>query len=244
MEGKKIVVANLKMNLNIGEISNYLKEINEKIESPNVVICPTSIYIPYFLNKNFSVGIQNIYSKNEGAFTGEISPRQAISMGIRYAIIGHSERRNYFEEKDSMINEKVKASLEQKITPIFCIGETIEQKSMLRTERVLKQQILMGLRDMKKDDLEKVYIAYEPVWSIGSGEIPTNLEIERIVEYIKLIVSKEFDYSDIKVLYGGSVNEKNISELNQIKNLSGYLVGGASLDPNKLLSIVNEVIKV
>lgn len=238
----KIVIANLKMNFTVGELANYLKGVGD-IESPNLVICPTSIYVPYFLNKKFKVGLQNIFYKDEGAYTGEISPKQASSMGVQYVIIGHSERRTILEEKDSLINEKVKAALNNKIIPIFCIGETIEQKSMLRTNRVLAQQILTGLRDIKKEDFEKLYIAYEPVWAIGTGEVPTNLEIEKIVEYIKSVVSEHFGYENVKVLYGGSVNEKNIVELEKVPNLSGYLVGGASLYSDKLKMIINKVVK-
>lgn len=242
MGKNKLVVANLKMNLTISEINDYLKFINKEINNPNVVICPTSIYIPYFLKQGYQVGLQNSFYESEGAYTGEISPKQAISMGVRYTLIGHSERRTHFTETDEFVNKKIKETLKYKMVPIMCVGETIEQRSLLRTERILKRQIVNGLREIDVSDLNNVYIAYEPVWAIGSGEVPSNEEISRVVDYIKAVVFEELGYDNIKVLYGGSVSDENIGELNKINNLSGYLVGGASLVPSKLVTIINEVI--
>lgn len=237
----KVVVANHKMNLNVREISDYLKKIS-KINNKNVIICPTSIYVPYFLQNGYSVGLQNISYKEKGAYTGEISPVQASSMGISYAIVGHSERRELFDEKDYEVHAKVINALDNNMGVILCVGETDEEKDMLRTEYILKKEIRNALKDIKKEDECKIMIAYEPIWSIGSGKLPKNKEIEEIVVYIKEVL-KKLGLSNIRILYGGSVNEKNIKELKKLKGVDGFLVGGASLDPDKFLKIVEVAVK-
>ncbi len=237
----KVVVANHKMNLTVREISDYLKKIS-KINNKNVIICPTSIYAPYFLQNGYSVGLQNISYKEKGAYTGEISPVQASSMGISYAIVGHSERRELFDEKDYEVHAKVINALDNNMGVILCVGETDEEKDMLRTEYILKKEIRNALKDIKKEDECKIMIAYEPIWSIGSGKLPKNKEIEEIVVYIKEVL-KKLGLSNIRILYGGSVNEKNIKELKKLKGIDGFLVGGSSLDPDKFLKIVEVAVK-
>lgn len=240
---EKIVVANLKMNLTVTQISNYLEEIKEVINSKKVVICPTSIYLPYFLKNRYSVGIQNIAVTEEGAFTGEVSASQVSSMGIKYAIVGHSERRQLFNETDTEINKKVLLGIKNNLTIILCIGETKEEKDMLKTDKILKRQLINALRDIDNVDIKNIIIAYEPIWSIGTGNVPENKEIITITKYIKGIVNNIYhEEIDIPVLYGGSVNEKNIEELNKINNISGVLVGGASLKADKLKKIKEVII--
>ena len=237
-KNKKIVVGNMKMNLTSKEISTYLKFVNKKITSRRVVICPTSIYVPYFVNQNYFVGLQNIYSEEKGAYTGEISPKQAYSMGISFVIVGHSERRTLFKESDTLIHNKVKAALENHLNVILCIGETEEERSLLKTDVVIKRQIKSALKGLDPAMISKVILAYEPIWSIGTGVIPKKKDIEKTIDYIKGLVFQEFLVEDIPVLYGGSVNEKNIEKLNTIPNVSGFLVGGASTDPEKFLKII------
>lgn len=240
---EKIVVANLKMNLTVTQISNYLEDIKEVINSKKVVICPTSIYLPYFLKNRYSVGIQNIAVTEEGAFTGEVSASQVSSMGIKYAIVGHSERRQLFNETDTEINKKVLLGIKNNLTIILCIGETKEEKDMLKTDKILKRQLINDLRDIDNKDIKNIIIAYEPIWSIGTGNVPENKEIITITKYIKGIVNNIYhEEIDIPVLYGGSVNEKNIEELNKINNISGVLVGGASLKADKLKKIKEVII--
>ena len=243
MGNKKIVVGNMKMNLTAEEISDYLKEINGQVGSNRVVICPTSIYIPYFLKQDYLVGLQNTFLHESGAYTGEISPKQTASMGIAVTIIGHSERRMYFDEKDKLINEKVKEAIKQNLRVILCIGETAEERNMMRTEKVLRKQILGGLRGLEKDMFDNVILAYEPIWAIGTGEVPTNEEITKTIGYIKSLVLEIYNYESIPVLYGGSVTDKNIKELNKIPNVSGFLVGGASTKPKKFLKIIEVAVK-
>jgi triosephosphate isomerase len=234
----KIVVGNMKMNMNDLDITNYLDVINAEVSTDSVIICPTSIYIPYFLHNDYAVGIQNLYKENKGAFTGEVSPRQAASMGVRYAIIGHSERREIFDEDDFLINEKLKAALNNNITPILCVGETKKEHEYYLTELKLKKELR---NDLKGIDVTKIIIAYEPIWAIGTGVVPTNEDIDKTVKFIKKEVT-ELSSHKVRVLYGGSVNDENIKELNKIDAIDGYLVGGASCDANKFLSIIKEVI--
>lgn len=240
---EKIVIANLKMNLNLVEICDYVVRINKLIDTKRVVICPTSMYLPYFLKNGYSVGIQNIAQTEDGAYTGEVSASQVSSMGIDYALIGHSERRQFFNETDSVINKKVLLGLKNKLNLVLCIGETKEERDMLKTDRVLKRQLINALRDVNKEDLKNIIIAYEPIWSIGTGNVPDNKDIATVAIYIKGIINNLY-HEDINlpVLYGGSVNEKNIEEINEVKEISGVLVGGASLKTDKLLKIKEVII--
>lgn len=235
MESKFLVVANLKMNMLVQDVANYLKKINI-LENKNLVICPTSIYTPYFLKQKYKVGLQNIHYESEGPYTGEISPLQASKMGIEFAIVGHSERRIYFSEDDIDINKKVLECLKNNLKVILCIGETNEEKDMMKTSKVLKRQIMYALRDV--EDFKNIYIAYEPVWSIGTNVIPETKDLTSAVDFIRNIVYKNFNTTDIKVLYGGSVNEENIKELKEIKNLDGFLIGKSSCDADKLIKIL------
>lgn len=239
MANKRIVIGNLKMSMSTSDVNAYLKDIS-KLENKQVVICPTSLYIPYFVKHGFYVGIQNVYKENNGAYTGEVSPSQAYTMGIRYALVGHSERRNYFKETNELINEKVKACLNNKLKVVLCIGESAEEKSMLRTNRVLKKQLMTCLDGIK--DIKNIFIAYEPIWAIGTNVTPTNDEIRTVVSYIKQVVY-DLTNEDVAVLYGGSVNDKNINTLNKIDNIAGFLVGGASTDYKKFKTIIEEVTK-
>lgn len=235
---EKIIVANMKMNLHFDEINNYLNEF-KNYNTSGLVFCPPSIYLPYFLNSNYEVGIQNYAMYENGAYTGEISASQVKSMNINYAIIGHSERREYFEETDNIINKKIKLGLENNLKIILCIGETLNHKENNQTKEILKKQIVEGLKDIK--DINNIIIAYEPIWSIGTGLIPTNDEIYDTTNFIKEEINRLYN-KDIMVLYGGSVNDENINVLSEINNLSGFLVGGASLKPDKLKRIKETII--
>lgn len=234
----KIVAANLKMNMTLDETKDYITKLNGLFSDLRVILFPTSIYIPYFLNKNFSLGVQNISSYDKGAYTGELSPMQVKSVGVDYAIVGHSERRNLYNETDNIINSKLKDGLKNDLKIILCIGETKEEKELNKTEEKLESQIINAFKDI--NDISNVIIAYEPIWSIGTSLVPTNEEIKKMVIFIKMVVKNIFDI-DIPVLYGGSVNENNIKKINEINELSGVLVGGASLVPEKL-NIIREVV--
>lgn len=231
-----LVVANLKTNLLAKDLIPYLNTINECKEK-RLVICPTSIYVPYFLKHDYQVGMQNI-NYEEGSYTGEVSPKQAVSIGISHVIIGHSNRRTKFNETDSDINKKIINCLENGLKVILCIGETLEERNMMKTSRVLKRQLMSDLRGV--NNLDNVYIAYEPIWAIGSGKTPSNQDIKEVTKYIKEIVFELNKYEDVKVLYGGSIDEENIELISRIPNISGVLVGNTSVDAKKLLTIVEK----
>lgn len=236
MENNKIIVCNHKMNLTGKEMETYLSVINTQNFSKDLVICPTNIYVPYFLKKSYSVGLQNIYYGAKGAFTGEVSPVQAKSMGITYVIVGHSERRTNFDETNDLINKKVISALDSGLKVILCIGEAMHKK---KNEKIIKEEMFSCLKNVK--DLANVMIAYEPLWAIGTSLTPTNDEIFKTTTFIKDFIHKEFNYEGIKVLYGGSVSDTNIEELNKITNIDGFLIGGASLNTEKLLKITKVV---
>ena len=229
------IFANMKMNLSYNEIKDYINQTKEFKD--NFVVIPSSIYIPYFKENNYHIGIQNISKYDNGAYTGDISTTQVKSLDIDYVLIGHSERRLVFNETLEDINTKMIKSKEQDLKIILCIGETKKQKIEGLTKQVLKEQIESAFKNI--NSISNIIIAYEPVWSIGTGIIPTNDDIFDITNYIKQIINNIYN-KDIDVLYGGSVNEKNIKDLNLISNLSGYLIGGASLNPNKLYKIIEE----
>lgn len=234
----KIIVVNLKMNQTTEEVSKYIKKLSKISHPENLVICPSNIYIPYFLKQKYHVGIQNIFYKSKGNYTGEISPLQITGLGIRYVLVGHSERRLHFKETDSDINKKIKECLKYPIDIILCIGETLEEKNMLKTARVLKRQLINGLRNVNSKELKHIIIAYEPTWLTDTSSIPTKKDIYDTIEYIKNIIKENFDGANIRVLYGGNINEKNCQELKKIDNLSGFVVGSSAKDIDKLEQII------
>lgn len=234
----KLIVGNIKMNMKFGELANYLNHF-KNINNKNVVICPSYIYIPYFLNYKFSVGSQNVCAYEDGGYTGEVSAKQLASIGVKYTIIGHSERRIKLNESDIEINKKIKKSLNSKLKVILCIGETLEQNKLLKKESVLKKQIRNALFDI--EDLSNVIIAYEPIWSIGTNKIPSNHELIETIVYIKQLVKNMYN-TNIKVIYGGSINENNINDLKSVNELDGFLIGSASINPTQFTQIINKIL--
>lgn len=233
----KLIVANIKMNMKFGELANYLNHL-KTINKKNIVICPSYIYIPYFLNYDFSVGSQNVCAYEDGGYTGEVSAKQLASIGVKYTIIGHSERRIKLKEDNLEINKKIKSSLDSNLKVILCIGETLEESKLLKKDIVLKRQIRDALFNVK--DLSDIVIAYEPVWSIGTNKIPEKEDLKHTIKYIKELV-KDMYKTNIKVIYGGSINENNITALESIKELDGFLIGSASINPSQFIEIINKI---
>lgn len=234
----KLIVANFKMNLLKEDIIEYINHFTK--EHSNVVFCPSDIYINYFVEKGLTVGSQNIAFADSGAYTGDISACQLKSMGVEYVIIGHSERRKYYND-DTYVNEKLKCAFNNNLIPILCIGETKEERNRNITYDVISHQLEEALRSISNNHLSNLIIAYEPLWSIGTGLIPDNQDINDTIKFIKEYLSEHYNVST-KVLYGGSVNNENITELEKISNIDGYLIGGSSIDFNKFLDIINKVI--
>ena len=243
-----IFIANWKMYgnaSNISKSSSVIKLANtKKYKKHKIIYCP-----PYTLLKNFYdkvknthvyIGAQNCHSSsNFGAFTGSINAKLIKSTGAKYIIIGHSENRNS-GENDLIINKKIKSALNANLKVIFCFGEKLSDKKNKNTYNVLKKQINNGLKSIKK--LDSIIFAYEPVWSIGTGIIPKNLELTKNINNIKKILNKLKKSIKPKVLYGGSVNPKNVKELAQIKEINGFLVGGSSLSAKKFIDIIQKSI--
>ena len=234
-------IANWKMfgNVNslnsINKVVNFLKRFKYKKFS-KVVYCPPNTLIHSLSNsKNsqlISIGAQNCHqNKTSGAFTGFVNSSMLKSAGAKYVIIGHSENRQN-GENDKIINLKISSALESKLKIIFCIGETLKEKRKKITKRILSKQIDIGLKKIKNK--KNIIIAYEPVWAIGTGLTPNNIELHEIINFIKKKQKKT------KVLYGGSVNPKNINVLKNINNIDGFLVGGASQNPNKFIDIIKK----
>ena len=237
----KYFILNHKMNLTYSEILSYCEQI-QKIDFSHVdfVVIPSYPYFSAFQNCSFKLGSQNVAFQKDGALTGEVSAKQLSSMGISYTIVAHSERRNIMKEKNSDFIAKMSLLLEENIKPIFCIGETAEERDKNLTNDVLKRQISEVFSKFSSTELQSIIIAYEPIWAIGTGKVPQNEDIFNSIDVIKRFVFSEYQIH-LPVLYGGSVNPSNIASLEQVSNIDGYLIGGAGLDPQKVDAMLKEV---
>tara|TARA_Y100001980_G_C14447174_1_gene231885 strand:- start:97 stop:843 length:747 start_codon:yes stop_codon:yes gene_type:complete len=241
------LVANWKMYGGPSNLKSLNKVINlrklKKYRKANIIYFPPFTLISNLVSKfkktNISVGGQNChYQENYGSFTGSISPKMLKDLGCKYVILGHSENR-ILGETDEIINKKIQSALNKKLKIIFCIGETLSEKKSKLTFSVLKRQINKGLKRIK--NFQKIIIAYEPVWSIGTGIIPKNKELETNVGKIRNIFSKKTK-KKLLILYGGSVNSKNISILKNISGIDGFLIGSASQNSKKFIDIIKKTI--
>jgi triosephosphate isomerase len=184
------------------------------------------------------VGAQNCHQSDiNGPFTGSINSKMVKNLGCSYIIIGHSENRINGDD-NKLINKKIKVSLNHKLKILFCIGETLKEKKAKKTKKILTNQIINGLKNIK--NIKKIIFAYEPVWSIGTGIIPKQYELLNNISFIKILLEKRFKFKNPKVLYGGSVNPKNINELRKIDQIDGFLIGGASQNSNKFIDIIKK----
>ncbi len=188
-----------------------------------------------------SLGAQNLFWETEGAYTGEISPVMLVSVGCEYVIIGHSERRQYFDETDETVNKKIKAAIKNDLIPVLCVGESEKERESKETFSVLDKQVKKGIEGFSSDDLETLVIAYEPVWAIGTGKTATTDQAQEAHQFLRSVLEKSFGNmlaKSIRILYGGSVKPNNIAELMAMPDIDGALVGGASLDPETFSKIV------
>lgn len=237
-----LIVGNQKTYLNKNSVLAFINQTKD-FKQDGVVICPSYLYIDLFCNNsNFVVGSQNVSENESSSMTGEITAGQLSSMNVKYCIVGHSERREYQREDTTMFVNKIKCLIKCNIIPIFCVGEQKIDKENNLTKDIVGKQILEVLSNFAGNDIKNIVIAYEPVWAIGTGLVPTIEEIIDVVNYIKDLISDKFGIN-LLVLYGGSVNKKNISLLNQISSIDGYLIGGASTKVDEFLYIVSECSK-
>ena len=235
---KKIVAGNWKMNKTPQEALALVELLKDKVNTDkvDVVFCVPAVDLIPVLDAvkgtNIAIGAQNMFYEESGAYTGEISPSMLTEIGVKYVVIGHSERRQYFAETDETVNKKVKKAIEHGITPIMCCGETLAQRELGIAVDFIRTQIKSGLAGVSADDVKKVVIAYEPIWAIGTGKTATSEQAEEICAAIRTVLGEVYGAEvadEVRIQYGGSVNGKNAAELFAMPNIDGGLVGGASL---------------
>lgn len=243
----KYLVGNWKMNLGVSDSLRLVEELTTQInDSPQleIVLCPSLLALVPVFAKNkgrFSLGTQNCFYEDKGDFTGEVSAEQMKDF-VDYCLVGHSERRGVFRENNTEINAKVKACLKNGIKPIVCVGETQNQKQNNETDTALRDQIDGALMGVLADEIGQVLIAYEPVWAIGSGLVPEQADLELAVHSINTQIAFMYGDVPVPVLYGGSVNDANASDIIALPQIDGLLVGSSSLNAEKF-AIIGEIIK-
>ena len=238
MARKKIIAGNWKMNMTPSQAVALVKELEPlvKNDAVDVVYCVPAVDIVPVVEavkgSNVQVGAENMYFEDKGAYTGETSAEMLVDAGVKYVIIGHSERRDYFKEDDELLNKKVKKAFEAGLTPILCCGESLEQREMGVTMDWIRLQIKSDLDGVAADDVKNLVIAYEPIWAIGTGKTATTEQAEEVCKGIRACIAEIYDAATadaVRIQYGGSVNAGNASELFAQPDIDGGLVGGASL---------------
>lgn len=245
---KKLIAGNWKMNLDLNESRELAKSILDKtdkkyFEYTDVLLCPTYVSLSPVENvikdSQVLLGAQNLSYENDGAFTGEISASMLKSVGCNYVIIGHSERRKYFNETDELVNKKIIKALEFGLKPILCVGETLEERESGKQNEVVETQLTNDLNGVS--DLSNVVIAYEPVWAIGTGKNATPQQANEMHKHIRSVITKLHNQNsadNTRILYGGSLNDKNCKELLSESDIDGGLIGGASLKADSFIEII------
>ena len=248
MTNKLLFIANWKMFGDLKSLKSIKSVTNlsnkNKYKNIKIIYCPPYTLLNNFViktrNSNIDVGAQNCHHEiNTGPYTGSISSTMIKKLGAKYVIIGHSENRSN-GETNTQINKKIHSAILNNLNVIFCIGENLFEKKNKKTNKILKQQIDLGLKKIKK--IDKIIFAYEPVWSIGTGKVLTNKELTKQVIIIKKIIKNKFKNQKTKIIYGGSVNNQNINNLKQIKEINGFLIGGASQNSKKFIDIIKKTI--
>ena len=244
---KKIIAGNWKMNKNQKETKKLINSLKSGIDTDksDVVVCVPFVDLASvseaIKGTNINLGAQNMHFEESGAYTGEISPSMLKELGVKYVIIGHSERRAYFGETDEIVNKKVKKALEHNITPILCVGESLEERELDITIELVRIQVKKAFAGISKEDAKKVVIAYEPIWAIGTGKVATKEQAEEVCKEVRKVVAEVYgqEIADvIRIQYGGSVTGDSANELFNMPNIDGGLVGGASLKED-FIKVVN-----
>ena len=242
------IAGNWKMYKTMAEAKEFamkFKALYHGTDVKTAVFAPfpqLSLLVEEFKGTGVGVGAQNVHFEKEGAFTGEVSVPMLEEIGVDYCLVGHSERRQYFGETDETVNLKLKALLETDILPVVCVGENLDQREEGREEAIVSEQIRADFKGIKASDAEKVTVAYEPVWAIGTGKTATPQQANQMCYCIRMTLKDIYDEEiadKIVIQYGGSVKPENASEIMNMEEIDGALVGGASLDPLKFIEIVN-----
>jgi triosephosphate isomerase len=252
---KQIAAANWKMNLSYQEAEKLLDEIlDEKLEIGNNQQVIFAVPFPYLImansevadEKGYAIAAQNCYNKISGAYTGEVSVEMLQSVGIKYCIIGHSERREYFNESNQILAEKLDLCLQHQITPVFCCGESLSIRENGTQNDYVETQLRESLFHLDEDELQKIIIAYEPIWAIGTGKTATANQAQEMHAHIRSVLQKQYGEAvanNISILYGGSVKANNAKELFGNEDVDGGLVGGASLVAKEFTEIIKALKK-
>lgn len=244
---KKIIAGNWKMNKNHNEAVELINTLKSGIDTDksDIVVCVPFVDLmsvsEAIKGTNINLGAQNMHFEESGAYTGEIAPAMLKELGVKYVIIGHSERRAYFGETDETVNKKVKKALEHGIVPILCVGETLEERELNITIELVRVQVKKAFAGVSKEDAKKVVIAYEPIWAIGTGKVATKEQAEEVCAEVRKVVAEVYgqEVADvIRIQYGGSVTGDTANELFNMPNIDGGLVGGASLKED-FIKVVN-----
>ena len=245
MARKPFIAGNWKMNMTVAEGTKLICELKPIVKEAkcDVALCVPAILVPAMTKaakgSKIKIGAQNVHWAKSGAYTGEISADMLKDYGVKYVIIGHSERRQYFGDTNDTVNLRTLAALENELTPIVCVGETLSEREAGKTEEVLARQLEFGLLGV--EDVKKLVIAYEPVWAIGTGKTATDAQAQETIKFIRKKLSKLFSVKDanrVRILYGGSMNAGNCKGLMAQPDIDGGLIGGASLKPD-FAKIVN-----
>lgn len=249
MSRKFFIAGNWKMNKTPEEgkkLASEIASIVSKDAAVDVVVCPSFVALDRVSQaiegSAVKLGAQNLYPKTNGAYTGESSPEMLREVFAKYVILGHSERREYFGESDSFVNEKVKFALENLLNPILCIGETLEERESNETLEVVKKQLLGGLDGVDVDGLSNVVVAYEPVWAIGTGKTATPEMAQEVHGSIRTLLTEKYGKAaaeKVRILYGGSMKPSNAAELLVQNDIDGGLIGGASLDSKSFCDLID-----
>lgn len=251
---RKVIVGNWKMNKDFHETAELINELKVRLKDfrnqADVVICPpfTSLIVAKTLidGSPLKLGAQNMSEHEDGAYTGEVSARMLRAIGCEYVILGHSERRQYFKESNELINNKVRQALQHWLLPIVCVGETLEERESNVTDQVITTQVKGVLHDLDTSELEKIIIAYEPVWAIGTGKNATPDEANQVHKLIRKVVSQMTSWTIAEkmiIQYGGSVNAQNAATLLSQTDIDGALVGGASLKSDAFMTIIQACVE-
>ena len=245
---KPIIAGNWKMNMTPAEAEQLIAELIPLVKDAkcDVVVCPPYVDLAVvgrlLAGTNIKLGAQNIHWAPKGAFTGEISADMLLAMGVSYAIVGHSERRQYFGETDETVNKRAKAALEANITPIICVGETLERREKGVTDTIVSMQTVAALAGFEAEDVLKVVIAYEPIWAIGTGKTATSEDANTTIKVIRGAIAGVYGAKvadEVRIQYGGSMNAKNAHELMEMPEIDGGLIGGASLKSEDFSKVVH-----
>ncbi len=244
---RKVIAGNWKMNKSPNDVKEFMSKFPELVKDTahDVILCVPFIDVMTALelakNTNIKIGVQNMHYKDSGAYTGEVSPQMLKDIGVQYVIIGHSERRQYYNETDESVNLKLKSALSHELNPIVCVGETLEQREVGITKDFVTMQVKNAFEGISKEEVNKIIIAYEPIWAIGTGKTASSNDANEVCKWIRDEIRNMYgDVADeIIIQYGGSVKSSNAKELFEMSDIDGGLVGEASLDPDEFSKIVN-----